>query len=148
MCLVSMKAFILAMFWSMLTANPIDMIKYVHNFVLLWCAVVIFELPVYPYYLSIRILQRCFSDTGANVFFQDCNSPISQRFSPSGEQPEQHVIFQIWRSSRHSRLPHRGAHYSTEQVPSDRHVWGQSSKMLPCTYSQLRLSVFSYISIM
>ena len=58
------------------------------------------------------------------------------------------VIFQIWRSSRHSRLPHRRAHYSSEQVHPDRPVWGQSSKLLPCTYSQLRLSVFSYISFM
>ena len=58
------------------------------------------------------------------------------------------MIFQIWRSSRHSRLPHRRAHYSTEQVHSDRPVWGQSSKLLPCTYSQLRLPVFSYISFM
>ena len=58
------------------------------------------------------------------------------------------VIFQIWRSSRHSRLPHRRAHYSTEQVHPDRPVWGQSSKLLPCTYSQLRLSVFSYNSFM
>ena len=49
------------------------------------------------------------------------------------------MIFQIWRSSRHSRLPHRRAHYSTEQVHSDRPVWGQSSKLLLCTYSQLRL---------
>ena len=56
------------------------------------------------------------------------------------------VIFQIWRSSRHSRLPHRRAHYSTEQVHPDRPVWDQRSKLLPCTYSQLRLSVFSYIS--
>ena len=58
------------------------------------------------------------------------------------------MIFQIWRSSRHSRLPHRRAHYSTEQVHPDRPVWGQSSKLLPCTCSQLRLSVFSYISFM
>ena len=58
------------------------------------------------------------------------------------------VIFQIWRSSRHSPLPHRRAHFSTEQDHSDRPVWGQISKLLLCTYSQLRLSVFSYISFM
>ena len=54
------------------------------------------------------------------------------------------MIFQIWRSSSQSRLPHRRAHYSTEQVHSDSPVWGQSSKLLPCTYSRLQLSVFSY----
>ena len=54
------------------------------------------------------------------------------------------VIFQIWRSSRHSRLPHRRAHYSTEQVHPDRPVWGQSCSrvhIVNCDYWSLVISV-------
>ena len=53
---------------------------------------------------------------------------------------EKHLNLGIW------CIWYRRAHYSTEQVHSDRPAWGQSSKLLPCTYSQLWLSVFSYIN--
>ena len=45
-------------------------------------------------------------------------------------------VFQLWRGSCHSHLPHRRDRYRREQLYSGRPVWCQNSKPVQSTYNQ------------